>query len=132
MAEPYINVFMDNPTAGAKDGVYVSTNGAFTAPIEFVLDAAKNESQVVKLAVRTEAGYKTTGTTTITDKNDTDDRLKLCWTENGEFADSISTAEEITNANKIFYAKASSSSSEDPQTDTSAKFLVDCVIASVS
>ena len=132
MASPYINVLMDNPTAGAKDGTYVSTDGDFTAPIEFVLDAAKNEEKITRLAIRTEAGYKTTGTTIIIDKNDTNDRLKLSWTENGEYADSISTAEAITNANKLFYAKAKSNDQEDPQTDTSAKFMVDCTIASVN
>lgn len=132
MASEYINVLKDNPTAGAKDGTYVSTDGEFTAPIEFVLDAAQNEVQTLKLAVRTEAGYKTTGETTISDVNDTNDRLKLCWTANGTFADSISTAEEITNANKIFYARATSDSQENPKTDVSAKFKVDCVIASVT
>ena len=132
MADPYINVYKDNPTAGAKDGTAVSTDDSFTSPIEFVLNAANSESQIVALAIRTEEGYMTTGTTTISDLNDTNDRLKLCWTANGTFADSISTAEAITSVNKIFYAKGSSSSSENPQTDISAKFKLDCVIASVS
>lgn len=130
--DEYINVYKNNPTANGTDGTAVSTDGSFSSPIDFVLDAAQNESKTIKLAIRTESGYKTTGTTIITDKNDTNDRLKLCWTENGTFADSISTAEEITSKNKIFYAKASASDSERPQTDRTAKFAYSCVIASVN
>lgn len=131
MANAYINVYKNNPTEGATDGTAVSTDGDNTSPIEFTLDAAQNESQKVKLAIRTESGYVTSGTTTITDVNDTNDRLKLCWTENGTFADTITTANSIGSVNTIFYAQGSSSSSENPQTDRSASFQVNCVIASV-
>ncbi|MBR0288997.1 MAG: hypothetical protein IJQ82_08470 [Selenomonadaceae bacterium] len=131
MANPYINLYMNSPTEGDTDGTVVSSGGDFTAPISFVLDASQNENGVQKCAIRTESGFTTTGTTTISDNNDTNDRLKLCWTENGTFSDSISTNEAITNANKTFYVKASSASSESPQTDRSIKLKVNCVIASV-
>ncbi len=131
MANPYINVYMNNPTAGGTDGTAVSTDGAFTAPISFSLDASQNEDQVLQLAIRTQSGYQTMGTTVIQDSGDTNDRLKLCWTSGGDFADSISTADAITSVNTIFYARASSSSSETPQTDRSISLQVSCVIASV-
>ena len=131
MSSPYINVYKNNPTSGGTDGTAVSTDGIFTAPISFVLDASQNESQIQKLGIRTEEGYITNGTTTISDNNDTNDRLKLSWTENGTFADSISTANSISSVNTIFYAQASSANTENPQTDRSASFKVDCVIASV-
>lgn len=131
MSNLYINVYKNNPTAGGTDGTAVSTDGIFTAPISFVLDASQNESQTQKLAIRTKEGYITSGTTTISDNNDTNDRLKLSWTENGTFADSISTANSISSVNTIFYAQASSANTENPQTDRSASFKVDCVIASV-
>lgn len=130
MANPYINIYKNNPTAVLTDGTLVSTDGDFTSPINFVLDATQNESKILKLAIRTEPGYVTTGDVTISDQNDINDRLKLSWTENGTFADSITSGEEITAVNKIFYAKGSSVSSERPQTDTSASFKVQCVIAS--
>ena len=122
---------MNNPTAGGTDGTAVSTGGAFTAPISFSLDAAKNESKIQQCAIRTEPGYITQGTTTISDNDDTNDRLKLCWTEDGTFADSISTASSIDSVNTIFYVKASSTSTETPTTDTFANVKVTCVIASV-
>lgn len=131
MASEYINVYMNNPTEGAKDGTPVSTDGLFTAPIEFILNAVKNKSQTVKLAIRTEDGYLTAGETKIYDENDTSDHLKLCWTEDGEFADTITTSAQISSTNKIFYAKATMSDNEMPKTDLTAKFVVSCTIATV-
>ena len=131
MANPYINVYMNNPTEGATDGTAVSTDGAFTAPISFALDASQNEEQIIPLAVRTESGYRTVGTVTICDQNDTNDRLKLCWTADGSFADSITTANSIDSVNTLFYAKATSADSENPPTDRSASFKINAVIASV-
>ena len=131
MANAYINIYKNNPTEGATDGTAVSTDGNNTSPIEFTLDAEANETGTVKLAVRTESGYVTSGTTTIADLNDTNDRLKLCWTAGGSFADTITTNNSISSVNTIFYAQASSASTENPQTDRSASFQVSCVIASV-
>lgn len=129
MANAYLNLYMNNPTAGATDGTAVSTGGDFTAPISFKLDASENESKTVKLAVRTEAGYIASGVS-IADQNDTNDRLKLCLTEGGEFTDSISIG-SVSAVNTIFYARASSADTENPQTDRSASFKATAVIASV-
>ena len=128
-ASDYLNLYKNNPTAGTTDGTAVSTGGNFTAPITFALDASENESQTLKLAVRTETGYIATDVT-ITDQNDTNDRLKLCLTENGTFTDSISIG-SVSAVNTIFYARASSADTENPQTDRSASFKVSGVIASV-
>lgn len=129
MANPYINVYKNNPTAGGLDGTTVSTDGMWTAPISFSLDASQNESQKVKLAIRTESGYAGMSVV-ISDQNDTNDRLKLCLTENGTYADSLSIG-SVSAVNTIFWAQASSSSTENPQTDRSASFVVNAVIASV-
>ena len=131
MANQYINVYMNNPTAGETDGTVVSTDGAFTAPFSFTLDAAQNESQALPAALRTESGYQTTGTTTISDNNDTNDRLKFCKTADGEFTDSITFEESITAVNTLFYIKASSADTENPQTDRSISIRINAVIASV-
>lgn len=125
----YINVYMNNPTAGATDGTAVSTGGTFTAPINFPLDASANESKTVKLGIRTETDYVASGVS-IADQNDTDDRLKLCLTENGTFADSISIG-SVSAVNTIFYARASSADTENPQTDRSVSFRVTGMLAAV-
>lgn len=129
MANAYINIYKGNPTAGATDGDIVSTGGANTSPIEFTLDASQNQSKKAKLAIRTESGY-TASDVIIQDNNDINDRLKLCLTENGTYADSISVG-SVSTVNTIFYAQASSSSLEAPQTDTSANFMVSCMITAV-
>lgn len=129
MANAYINIYKNNPTAGNTDGTAVSTNGDFTAPISFTLDASQGESQKQKLGIRTESGFIATNVT-IADQNDTDDRLKLCLTENGTYTDSISI-NSVSAVNTIFWAQASSSSTEDPQIDRSANFKVTATIASV-
>ncbi|MBR1806330.1 MAG: hypothetical protein IJ774_08105, partial [Selenomonadaceae bacterium] len=81
-ATDYINLYMNNPTAGMTDGTAVSTEGTFLAPISFTLDASENEEKTLPLAIRTETGYVATEVT-IADQNDTNDRLKLCLTEDG-------------------------------------------------
>lgn len=131
MSNAYINVYKNNPTAGGTDGTAVSTDGAYTAPITVTLDASQNESEKVKLAIRTESGYTTSGNTTISDSGDTNDRWKLCLTENGTYTDSITISSAITNANVVFYAQASSASTETPQTDRSVSLRVAATIASV-
>ena len=129
MANQWVNIYKNNPTEGGTDGTAVSTGGTFTAPITFVLDASVNEEQAQKMAIRTETGYIARDVT-LSDSNDTHDRLKLCKTENGTYADSI-TFDEITDTNTIFYVKASSDSSENPQTDRSVGVQFLGAIASV-
>lgn len=131
MSNAYINIYKNNPTAGGTDGTAVSTDGAYTSPITVTLDAANNESQTVKLAIRTEAGYTTTGSTTISDNGDTNDRWKLCLTENGTYTDSITISSAITNANTIFFAKASSVDTETPTTDRSVSLHMVATLATV-
>lgn len=117
MAEYLVNIYQGNVTAGGKDGTKVSTDGTYTAPVDVELDASKNESKIIPLAIRADSGYKTSGTVTISDQGDTNDRWKFSWTAGGSFADSISTEDTITDVNTIFYAKASSANNELPQAD---------------
>lgn len=128
MANPYINVYQGNPTEGGTDGTAASTDGAQTAPVTVSLDAAQNESKKIKLALRCESGYTTTGNTTIQDVNDTNDRWKFSLTENGTYADSITITSAIGTTNVIFWAQASSASSETPTRDTSVSIRVTTTI----
>lgn len=123
-----ISIFKNNPTEGLTDGTQVSTGTDYSEPINFTLDASQNETATVKLAIRTNSGYATSGTTTISDNGDTNDRLKLCWTENGTYTDELTTNDSIGAANKIFYCKASSSSEELPRLDRSLSLRVSCVL----
>ena len=128
MANAYINVYKNNPTEGGTDGTAVSIGGTYTDPVTVSLNATNNESKKVKLAIRCESGYTTTGNTTISDSGDTNDRWKLCLTENGTYADSITISSAIGATNVIFWARASSASSESPATDRSVSLQVSTTI----
>lgn len=132
MANSYINVYKNNPTAGGTDGTAVSTGGAYTDPITVSLDASQSESKKVKLAIRCEAGYETSGNTVIADNGDINDRWKLCLTENGTYADSITISSTISDKNVIFWAQASSANTESPSTDRSVSLQVTTTIVTAS
>lgn len=131
MANAYINIYQGNPTAGGTDGTAVSTDGTYTAPISVTLDAASSESKKVKLAIRCEAGFRTSGNTVISDNGDTNDRWKLSLTENGTYTDSITISSTISTTNTIFYAQASSDSTETPATDRSVSLRIATTIVAV-
>lgn len=112
---PYISIYKNNPTAGGTDGTAVSQDGSMVAPVTVTLDASQSESQVVKLAVRTETGYETDGNTTLSIDYDSEGHWKLDTSASGSFSStSITLSSTIDDTNTIFYAKASSSSSEGP------------------
>lgn len=131
MANPYINLYMNNPTEGGTDGTAISTDGTQLNPLTVTLDASKNESKKMKLAVRCEEGYQTSGAATISDYNDTNDRWKFSLTEEGTYSDTIIIASTIDSVNTIFYAQASSDSSENPTRDVSVQIKTTAVIAAV-
>lgn len=128
MANSYINVYKNNPTAGGTDGTAVSLNGEYIDPITVSLDVTNNESKKVKLAIRCEPGYVTTGDTVIADSGDTNDRWKLCLTENGTYTNSITIPATIGATNTIFWARASCADTENPSTDRSVSFSVTATV----
>ena len=123
-----IAVYKNNPTAGTTDGVAVSEGGTFVAPVQFNLNVLRNTEEIQKLAVRTEPGYTTAGTTTISDSGDTADRIQLSWVQDGEYSDSISTDAPITSTNVVFYVKGRCASGEHSTSDRSARIIVSCLI----
>ena len=129
MANAYLNAYMGSPTAGGTDGIIIST-GDMTAPLSAVLDASQNETKTFTLALRTSSGYETSGDTTISDVSDTNDKWKLSL-DGTTWSDTIVITDTITATNSIFYAKASSDSTENPGNDTSVKISVSTKIIAV-
>ena len=85
MANQYINLYKNDPTAGQTDGSAISTDGTQLNPLEVSLDATTEESKKVKLAVRTESLYTASGDVTINDYNDTNDRWKFFFDRKRNF-----------------------------------------------
>lgn len=131
MPNQYMNVYMNNPTAGGTDGTAVSTDDDFTAPITVTLDATQSETKIVKLGIRTETGFETVGDTTISDSNDTADFWKLSFDSDTGWTDTLVFSDTIVATNSIFYAKASSATTESPQRDRSVKLNVQSIIKTV-
>ena len=129
MANAYLNLYMDNPTAGDTDGTAVSTGDGDT-PLQFILDASQNEVATKTVALRCETDYQTSTDTTVSIINDTNNRWSLSLDET-EWSSSITISSTIDDTNTIFYVKASSSSSEEPSNDTSVKIRVSTKIEAV-
>jgi len=126
-----LKIYKDNPTAGTTDGTEVSTDGSYSSPIHALLDASKNETKTIKLALRTTDGYKTTANTTLFDSGDTYNRWSFSLSETGTYADTITFGNEIGSVNTIFWARASASSLENPTVDRSIGLKVHCTITAV-
>lgn len=119
MASAYINMYKGTVTAGGTDGTAISTDGSFTAPISFQLNAAINENKDQTLAIRTETGYSASNVT-IYAVNDTDSHVTLCKTANGTFASTITIA-NVTTTNTLVYVKTSSTDTDIPQANRKIK-----------
>lgn len=122
MANGYINFYKDNPTAGGTDGTQISLDGQQTAPLTFSLDASQSESKTAAVALRCESGYETSGLTTISFSGTTAAKWSLSSSENGTYSPSL-VFTHIGATNVVFYAKATSASSEAPGNDTSVSMV---------
>lgn len=132
MANAYINVYKNNPTAGGTDGTAVSLDGTYTSPITVTLDKTISESKKVKLAIRCESGYVTSVTTVIQPSAGNNNRWKLSLTEDGTYSTYLQIASFINDTNTIFWAQAYSSSSENPTTDREVSFNVTTTVVPVT
>lgn len=130
MNNSYINVYKhsptgesDNPTNRGVDGMLVSENGSMTEPVDVTLNAADEDSQIIKLALRCQTGYINSGNAVIEIQNDPQNHWSLCLTQDGEF-DTVITVSGDFSTNTIFWAKASSEASELPTVEETSPFKV--------
>ena len=128
MANQYISLYMNNPTAGGTDGTAVSLDGSETAPLSVTLDAAANEAKTIKCAVRCGSGYKTSGDTTLSVEGESAAKWSAGDTENGAFSSPFTIPDSVGATNRVFYVKAQSSSDETPRKDTSVKVVLHATI----
>ena len=126
-----LHLYMNNPTADGVDGTEISSEDE-TMPLSTVLDSSKAEAKALKCAVRCDSGYQIDGDTDIyftgtnaakwqvaADDNYTDADTALTM---AQWASTLSIA-GVSATNKIFWVKASSLSSEDPQNDSSVDVI---------
>ena len=123
MANPYMNLYMGNPTEGRTDGTIVSLDGDRTSPVTFTLDATEEESGTQVLALRCEDGYTTNGDTEISFAGDTAYKWGVSL-DGSYYDDSITISSPIGTKNTLFYVRAESSYDESPMNDTSVLIKV--------
>ena len=122
-----------NGTEGKKDGTVISENRTFLASLAVELNAGDNQTKIVPVAIRTDAG-KIISIATIT--TDIYDDTAKAWTGNAdgmigfsEAADGSDAAPEIaltniTENNKIFYVVFASSSLQSPGVNKNSSIKV--------
>lgn len=129
----YIHLYKDNPTASGTNGTLVS-EGNGLSPVSVTLNATSNEeSSPITLALRCEAGYETSGNTTITPTGTTASKwaLSLDGTTWENYGSTLTISSVISSVNKLFYAKANSDSSETPVNDSSVNFQIQATIGAI-
>jgi len=129
----YIHTYQGNPTVGLADGNLVSENSGLS-PISITLNATNNEiSDPIKLALRCETGYQTTGNIVITPTGTTSAKwaLSLDGITFGAYGDPLTITSVIGATNTIFYSKAKSTSDETPTNDVSTDLVITSTIEAV-
>jgi len=132
-----IHVYKGTVTAGGTDGTLVSEAGAQTAPITVgPLNSTNNEvSTDQKLAIRCDAGYTTSGDTTITPTGTTAAKWALAPDNAGAagtygaYGAALTISSAIDATNTIFWTKAKSTSDESPVNDVSVSLQVSATVA---
>lgn len=133
----HVHIYKGTVTAGGTDGTQVS-EGTNLAPITVgPLNATSNEeSGAVKLAIRCDAGYVTTGNTTITPTGTTAVKWALAPDNAGvpgvfgAYGASLTIATAVDATNTIFWAKAKATADEaDPVNDATVKLQTQATVA---
>ena len=127
-----IRLYTDEPTVGATDGTEISSGGDMTRPITFgPLNASTNEvSASKKVAIRTDPGYKTASSTTITPIGVRANRWQLAPDDDGvpgvfeEYGAGLVIAQEIVDENTIFWIRTRSIDTESAREDSLARIEV--------
>ena len=131
----HIHLFMNNPTSGSTDGTEISTNDN-TLPLTVILDASQAEEKAVKVAVRCDTGFEVDGDTEIYFEGTNAAKWQVA--EDNSFTSdtaltmalwqSTLTIADVANTNKIFWVKASSSTTENPQNDRTVKLIAEGLV----
>lgn len=143
----YIDIYNDNPTAGKTDGKKVSMEQDAANPVVITVNATKNETRAIKLALRCDEGYTANNVNVFAmfydgsyhEEGGSVNRWSFAV---GDFADEIEALEQgnwqthlsvanVGNDNVIFWAKATSSDDESPANDTTVQLRVEAVVTAL-
>ena len=131
----HIHLFMNNPTSGGTDGTEISSNDN-TLPLTVILDASEAEEKAVKVAVRCDTGFEVEGNTSIYFEGT--NAAKWHVAEDNSFTsdtaltlalwESTLTIANVANTNIVFWVKATSATTENPQNDRTVKLVAEGLV----
>lgn len=130
-----IHMYKGSVTSGSTDGTQIS-EGDESNPLTIgPLNATNNEeSSPVKVALRCDSGYATSGNTVITPQGTTATKWALAPDNAGAagtfgaYGAALTISDVINSTNKIFWVKAKSTNDETPVNDVSVDLNVQTVI----
>lgn len=139
----YISLYGGTVTKNGVDGTKISENMSQHCPVRVSLNARLAESKAIKLALRCESGFQTNGDVVVSSKyyngngyvnsggmtgrwkfaldNNYNESQAL---SNGNWQNSITITNTIGDRNVIFWAKASSETTDSPQKVTTTSITV--------
>ena len=131
----HIHLYMNNPTSGGTDGTEISSNDN-TLPLTVILDASEAEEKAVKVAVRCDTGFEVEGNTSIYFEGT--NAAKWYVAEDNSFTsdtaltlalwESTLTIANVANTNIVFWVKATSATTENPQNDRTVKLVAEGLV----
>jgi hypothetical protein len=131
----YIHLYTGNPTAGGTDGTQVSESTELTPVTVGPLNGTTGEeSAAIKLALRCETGYQTSGDTTVQPVGTNADKWALApdnagspgtW---GAWGGTLTISSVIGTTNSIIWAKSRAVAGETPQNDASVDLTINATI----
>lgn len=140
----FIKLYGGNVTAGGTDGTPISENMVQTNPLSMSLNAKVAEAKAVKVALRCETGFQTSGDVVVSayryngenyvatggniDKfrfaEDTGFASDTAALANANWQSSLTISDVIGATNHVFWVKVMSDTTQTPQKDTSVSIHV--------
>lgn len=128
----HLRLVTNNPTQGGKDGT-VTPIPTTAIPINAIVNTGAANHSLVKVALRCDDGYMTTGVWEVSFVGTTDRRWSvadgaLCpneeFAETATYTDSLTLNDVIKNTNRVLWLKASTDGVEGNVVDTSVSLRV--------
>ncbi|WP_378955373.1 hypothetical protein [Pelosinus sp. sgz500959] len=123
----YLHVYKNNPTEGGVDGSQVSEGTELNPITTSALNGTNNEeSASIKLALRCDTGYNTSGNTTVAPMGASASKwtLSIDGTTWGAYGAALTISTVIGVINTVFYCKAKAVSGESPANDVSVDLQI--------
>ena len=144
-----INLYCNNPTAGKKDGTAISQDNTQTSPLALTLKLT--EQKAVKVAVRTDSGYKTADGVNISfahydgkEYQATGGNIAnwyVCLDKQyataeealskGTWGHSVDITADVTDVNTIIWVKYDASNATEPINDDSTAVCLKATVEAV-